>query len=140
MDTLRTDAWLLRGISSIPGELRLAGGTLSFTCTGSGSAWPFQLRTLGRLLQQPLLADTLEAHKPFVLFRWPAHRVVATQPWYYFGGGIVLRHEGIMLRFSFGRPASSSEGLAGATAEAHEVLTMRRRGALWMNALAEAAR
>lgn len=136
--TLHTDAWLLRGISSIPGTLRLAAGMLSFTCTGAGSAWPFQLRRLGHVVQQPQLAAILEHGASFEVFRWPVERIVAVQPWYYVGGGLVLRHEGIVLRFSFGRPASSGDGIAAATAQLHEVGTMRRRGTMWMDALAQA--
>lgn len=138
MDRLHTDAWLLRGISSIPGELHLASGTLSFTCTGAGSAWPFQLRKLGRVIRSPELTTALEAGTPFELFRWPASTVAATQPWYYFGGGIVLRHDGITLRFSFGRPATHGDGVAAAADELHQVRAMRRRGALWVSALAHA--
>lgn len=140
MDRLTSDAWLLRGISSIPGELRLAAGVLSFTCAGTGSAWSFQLRKLGHVVRQPQLANTLEAGQRVEVFRWPANAITATQPWYYFGGGIVLRHQGITLRFSFGEPASSSDGIAAATAELREVRTMRQRGALWVKVLANAAR
>jgi hypothetical protein len=61
MSRLRTDAWLLRGVSSIPGELRLAAGTSSFTSSGTGSAWPLQRRRLGRALAQPTLAESAEA-------------------------------------------------------------------------------
>lgn len=136
MTQLDTDAWLLRGISSIPGELRLAAGVLSFTCTGAGSAWPSQLRKLGRAVHQPQLAAALESQTRLELFRWPVDGIVATVPWYYFGGGIVLRHQGITLRFSFGRPASSGDGISDASAEFHEVGVMRRRGKIWMDALA----
>lgn len=139
MSRLRTDAWLLRGVSSIPGELRLAAGTVSFTCSGTGSAWPFQLRRLGRALAQPTLAESLEAGRAFQLFRWPVAQVHATVPWYYFGGGIRLRHQGIELRFSFGRPASGSRSLAAAAAELEEVRSMRSRGRLWAKALAASA-
>ena len=135
MNHLRTDAWLLRGISSIPGELQLAAGTLSFTCSGTGSAWPFQLRTLGKTMKQPSLVEALEEGKQFQLFQWPADQVQAYLPWYYFGGGIKLRHRGIHLRFSFGRPASSGYVLASAAAELNEVGTMRSRGKLWAAAL-----
>lgn len=139
MTRLRTDAWLLRGISSIPGELRLSAGTLTFTCSGTGSAWPFQLRALGRVMGRPSLAESLEDGQPFQLFRWPVDQVHAAVPWYYFGGGIKLRHQGIRLRFSFGRPASNGRNLAAAAAELREVGDMRRRGRLWQQALSSAA-
>ena len=139
MTRLRTDAWLLRGISSIPGELRLAGGKLSFTCSAFGSAWPFQLRKLGQLFDQPSLAKSLEEGKQFQLFQWCVEQVQSTVPWYYFGGGIKLRHQGIELRFSFGRPTSGGHNLAAAASDLKELGAMRGRGKLWSKALATAA-
>ncbi len=68
---LRTDAWLLRGMSSIPGELRLSAGTLSFVCSGTGSAWPFRLRKLARALRDPSLVNVLQEGPPAPLFQWP---------------------------------------------------------------------
>jgi hypothetical protein len=59
-------------------------------------------------------------------------------PWYYFGGGIKLSYKGTDLRFSFGRPASSSRTLANAAAELNELGAMRKRGRLWAQALAKA--
>lgn len=139
MIRLRTDAWLLRGISSIPGELRLANGKLSFTCSAFGSAWPFQLRKLGQLLDQPSLAKALEDGKTLQLFQWPVEQVQPTVPWYYFGGGIKLRHQGIQLRFSFGRPSSGGHSLAAAASDLKELGVMRSRGKRWAKALATAA-
>jgi hypothetical protein len=139
MTRLRTDAWLLRGISSIPGELRLASGKLSFTSSEFGSAWPFQLRKLGQLLDQPSLAKSLEEGKTFQLFQWHVDQVQSTVPWYYFGGGIKLRHQGIQLRFSFGRPTSGGHNLAAAASDLKEFGVMRSRGKLWSKALATAA-
>ncbi len=128
MTRLRTDAWLLRGISSIPGELRLATGKLSFTSSAYGSAWPFQLRKLGQLLAQPSLAKALEEGKTFQFFQWQAEQVQSSVPWYYFGGGIKLRHQGIHLRFSFGRPTSGGHNLATAVSDLKKLGTMRSRG------------
>jgi hypothetical protein len=139
MTRLRTDAWLLRGISSIPGELKLANGKLTFTCSAFGSAWPFQLRKLGQLLDQPLLAKALEEGKTFQLFQWRVEHVQSTVPWYYFGGGIKLQHQGTHLRFSFGRPTSGGHNLASAAADFKELGAMRSRGKLWSRALATAA-
>jgi hypothetical protein len=136
MNRLRTEAWLLRGISALPGELRLNSGKLSFIISGTGSAWPFQLRKLGALLNQPALAKAVEEGRSFQLFEWDAHQVQVSTPWYYFGGGIKLKHYATRLRFSFGRPASNSRGLAGAAAELKEVGVMRSRGKLWAKALA----
>ncbi len=139
MTRLRTDAWLLRGISSIPGELRLANGKVSFTSSAYGSAWPFQLRKLGQLLDQPSLAMALEEGKTFQFFQWQAEQVQSSVPWYYFGGGIKVRHQGILLRFSFGRPTSGGHNLATAVSDLKELGAMRSRGKLWAKALATAA-
>jgi hypothetical protein len=138
MSRLRTEAWLLRGISSLPGELRLSSGSLSFISAGTGSTWPFQLRKLGAALNQPGLAKAVDEGRPFQFFVWPSHQVQATTPWYYFGGGIKLKHQGTQLRFSFGRPASSGQGLASAGAELKEISSMRSRGRLWAEALSKA--
>ncbi len=139
MPRLRTDAWLLRGISSIPGELRLGSGSLSFVASGAGSAWPFQLRKLESALQKPGLSAAIEQGKALEFFNWPASQVTSEAPWYYFGGGIKLRHQSIQLRFSFGRPANPSHNVARAAAELREVGTMRSQGKLWTAALARAA-
>jgi hypothetical protein len=90
------------------------------------------------LLNQPTLAKAVEEGKPFQLFEWSTQHIQVTAPWYYFGGGIKLKHQATELRFGFGRPASSSRGLAGAAAELQEVGTMRSRGKLWAKALSNA--
>jgi len=36
---LTTEAWLYRGISTIPGQLSLSAGRLSFVAVGTGTAW-----------------------------------------------------------------------------------------------------
>jgi len=140
MSNLHTDAWLLRGISSIPGELSLRSEVLSFVASGSGSAWPFQLRKLGELFQQPALQAELNAGHTVPLFAWPVREISASIPWYYFAGGITLQRRGVLVRLGFGRPVDagrvpgqSMEGLA-------EVGAARKRGKLWASALTEAAR
>ena len=140
MSNLHTDAWLLRGISSIPGELSLRSEVLSFVASGSGSAWPFQLRKLGELFQQPALQAELNAGHTVPLFAWPVREISASIPWYYFAGGITLQRRGVLVRLGFGRPVDagrvpgqSMEGLA-------EVGAARKRGKLWASALIEAAR
>jgi len=137
MTTLRTEAWLLRGISSIPGELSLKAGTLSFKANGTGSAWPWQLRKLAVLLGKPELAESIDAGMPGVLFEWPVAEVRIATPWYYFGGGIKLRNQGVALRLSFGRPAANSHTLGDAAVELNEVTAMRTRGNLWVQAIAK---
>ena len=104
MSDLHTDAWLLRGISSIPGELSLRSEVLSFTASGPGSAWPFQLRKLGELFQQPALQTELNAGLTIPLFAWPVREISASMPWYYFSGGITLQRRGVRVRLGFGLP------------------------------------
>lgn len=137
---LRTPAWLLRGISSLPGELRLRSATLSFVAHGSGSAWPGQLRTLASLLGTEPLGAALDAGRFVELFSWPVADITVSQPWYYVGGGIKVRREGIVLRISFGRQVGARGGPDRAVADLGEVATMRARGRLWASALAEAVR
>ena len=136
---LRTPAWLLRGISSVPGELRLSSATVSFVAHGSGSAWPGQLRTLASLLGRHSFGAELDAGRSAELFAWPAREVAVEQPWYYFGGGLRLRHRGVDLRISFGRPAGGARSPRQAMAEFREFAAMRARGKLWAAALANAA-
>lgn len=138
MSRLRSEAWLLRGISSLPGELGLNAGKLSFISTATGSTWPFQLRKLGAVLNRKGLAKAVEEGKPFQFFEWPAHEVRVSMPWYYFGGGIKFKYQDTELRFSFGRPVSTGPELADVAAELRELGAMRSRGKLWAKALSDA--
>lgn len=137
---LCTPAWLLRGISSIPGELRLSSQTVSFIASGSGSAWPGQLRTLASLLGRHPFGDALDEGGSVELFAWPVREVAVAQPWYYFGGGLRLRHRGVGLRIGFGRPAGGARSPGQALADFREVAAVRARGKLWAAALTKAAR
>lgn len=137
---MRTAAWLLRGISSLPGELRLRSAVLSFVAFDPGSAWPAQIRTLAAQLGRPDMAVALDGSRPVELFAWPVHEVTVSRPWYYFGGGLKLRWQGIGVRVSFGRPAGGSRDPRQALSELREVAAMRARGKLWAEALAHAAR
>ncbi len=146
MIELRSEAWLLRGISSIPGELRLEEGRLVFEAWNTGTAWPWQLRKLERELGAPGFADAIENGRPCRLFDWPVADLIAWCPWYYFGGGIKLRRNGLTLRFSFGRPANTrinAHGTPAAAGQAMENLgelaVMRSRGKQWIAALARPA-
>jgi hypothetical protein len=149
---LRTKAWLLLGISSVPGELTLRSGQLSFTAHSAGSAWPWQLRKLQRRLQTigtgarsvPPAGVFAADPKAQLLFKWSAAEVRAWSPWYYFGGGIKLEHAGLVLRFSFEEPANMrlrarSPDLQAASNEIKrsldEMKNMRARGRLWQAAL-----
>lgn len=139
MSTFRTDAWLLRGISSIPGELALRSGTLSFTAFHTGSAWPWQLRRLERAVGVAGLARGIDAGQRTVVFRWPVSEVHAHCPWIYFGGGLHVRRGEVVLRFSFGQPANTrANTLADAGDHLVTLGAMRRRGRLWQAALRKA--
>jgi hypothetical protein len=140
MSDLHTDAWLLRGISSIPGELSLRSEVLSFTASGSGSAWPFQLRKLGELFQQPALQTELNAGLTISLFAWPVREISASMPWYYFSGGITLQRRGVRVRLGFVRPVDAGRIPGRALAGLAEVGAARECGKLWASTLTEAAR
>lgn len=140
MNGVNTDAWLLRGISSVPGELRLRSATVSFIAHGSGSTWPGQLRKLAKLLGQNDFSPALGDGVSVELFAWPVVEISVSRPWYYFGGGIKLRRRGVVLRFGFGRPAGTRGGPGQALADFREVPGMRARGKLWASALAKATR
>lgn len=140
MRTLRTPAWLLRGISSIPGQLSLQEGMLVFRAMGAGSAWPWQLRKLSALPGAGDFAKTLAETGSAVLFRWPLASLRWRIPWYYFGGGLELAHGGHRLRLGFGPPARAGDiDLESALADVRQVAAMRENGRLWRHALAEAA-
>lgn len=141
--SLRTDAWLLRGISSIPGELILEHGVIRFVANGSGSAWPWQLRKLEHEVGTPGLAQSIDRCDGNCVFRWPVDSVRAWAPFHYFGGGIRLGHGYVVLSFSFGRPANMDlrvyPGLPNVVKELHRqfpvVRRMRRHGKRWLAAL-----
>jgi hypothetical protein len=149
MMKMRSEAWLLRGISSLPGELRLKNGVLLFeTNCGVGTMWPWQLRKLERVLAAPGFAATVEDGKDAIAFRWPVAEIEAWCPWIYFGGGIKLRRGNVTLRFSFGRPANTQPNLGSsgsplalpqAVENLSEIGVMRKRGAAWKAALADAS-
>ena len=140
MAGLHSDAWLMRGISGIPGELRLSSQTLSFTATGAGSAWPFQLRKLAAELQRPFPGESLERGQPVQLFAWPVPEIVCRAPWFYFGGGINLRRGRVGLRISFGQPVGVLGDPGRALTGLRGLGAMRALGRLWASTLAEASR
>lgn len=132
---LCSDAWLLLGISSVPGELVLQAGWLSFTAHHTGSAWPWQLRKLARRVASPGIAATIDAGTDTVVFKWSAQDLQAWCPWYYFGGGIKIRQADTVLRFSLGRPANMNLSDSDAAESLAEVGRMRSQGRLWLAAL-----
>ena len=146
MVTLSTEAWLLRGISSIPGNLMLSESTIAFTATGTGSAWPWQLRTLGREMGESRLARVIDSGGRAAVFRWAIQDLNFWVPWYYFGGGIKIRRGRQVLKFSFGRQVGMGgltndplEDLHQAATNFTQVGLMRGTGALWASALSAAA-
>ena len=140
MAGLHSDAWLMRGISSVPRELHLNSATLSFTAFGTGSAWPFQLRKLGAQLHRPSLVEALDRGRPVQLFAWPVGEVVWSTPWFYFGGGIDLKRGRVGLRISFGTPVGVLGDPDRVLAGFREMGAMRALGGLWAAALADASR
>ena len=159
---LSTEAWLLRGLSQIPGTLTLKNGVLSFTTLNTGSAWPWQLRKLERdyfemreqvvterealrKLERELgergLAAAIDAGKPTRVFEWKVCDLEAQMPWYEFGGGLRVSRGQVKLRLSFGEPASNEvvadpiRRLAHAVAQWRQVGIMRGRGRQWAAAL-----
>lgn len=144
--TLRTEAWLLRGISSIPGELILKDGVIRFMAEGTGSAWPWQLRKLERELHMPGLAESIDRGDGGCVFQWRTDALQAWAPFHYFSGGIKLKQGNIVLAFSFGRPANMDLRLEGdahasdVVAEVQKQLVtvrrMREHGKRWLAALA----
>src|SRR5690606_16917703 len=105
--SMHSDAWLLRGGSSIPGRLLLEHGHIRFVVSSSGTAWPWQVRRLARQRATTWPGDGAGRARDAELFRWPLDGVRAWAPRYYFSGGIRLAHAGRVLRFSFGRPVDA---------------------------------
>jgi len=104
--SLQSAAWLLRGLSSLPGQLALTYGRFAFTAAGSGTAWPWQLRRLERAAQQPGLAARLAAGDKALVFDLPVAPLRVRFPWYYFTGGLTIQGNATVYRFSFGPPAN----------------------------------
>ena len=137
---LESPAWLLRGVSSLPGRLSLAGGTLSLTLHSTGSAWGWQLRKLDRGAAATDLSARLRLGQPALLFRERLENVVIGSPWYYFRGGLIVATARGNWRISFGRPAGSTgfEGLGEEADELGTALAMRRTGSRWLQVLRQA--
>lgn len=132
---LRTAAWLLRGISSLPGVLSLANNRLTFTAFGSGNFWPGQLRQLEADTGRAQLAQRLESDQRSILLDVPLDEVEAIRfPWYYFSGGVKLTVGGVRYRFGFDRPANTmpSHDVVG---NINEITRGRQSGKAWRKAL-----
>jgi hypothetical protein len=141
---LQTKAWLLLGFSSLPGELSLRAGILSFVASNTGSAWPWQLRKLEKIVGSQGIAASVEQGKKTLLFQWPAKDLQHWFPWHYFGGGMKIKRQGQVLRFSFGTPANMrlrghgrdpESVIQDVSAGITDVQNMRAVGTMWRSAL-----
>ena len=138
-----SQAWLLRGISSIPGELELSRGRLSFTAMGIGTAWGWQLRKLERVTGKSGLANRIDSGKDALVFDAPLADIKITFPWYYFSGGLVVQMNQHRYKLSLGRPSNTRFPTRGDVAgsvrrageELEELGSMRRAGKAWQQAL-----
>ena len=132
---LRSEAWLLRGISSVPGHQALTLDHLAFTANGPGTAWPWQLRKLERHLRTPGLAGRIDAGETVLVLDAPLTELSVTFPWYDFSSGLRVGYRDASLRFSFGRPPNAPDGRRGVAAALHEIASMRSAGKAWSAAL-----
>lgn len=142
---LSTEAWLLRGISYVPGVLILADGRLFYLACGFGSLWKWQMNKLERAAGQPGLAERMDAGENCIVFDIPLAEVEVEFPWYYFSGGMKVWVGGVRYRLSFGKPANNAsfslsdgfEHSSGALANVFELFKMRQRGKAWKRALGQ---
>jgi len=138
---LNQPVWLLRGVQSASGMLRLSNGTISFSCDGQGQLFAFQLRKLERQLGQKGLAEHLEQDRRSQLFSLPATACGIRWPWYYFSGGFVITLDnGVKLRLSFARPNSTrgmNQNIQLSTHGAVDAMAARQVGKQWKYALQE---
>jgi hypothetical protein len=81
-----SEAWLCRGISTVPGELKLEDGRLSYTAFGFGTILWFQRGKLEREAHQPGLADRMRRGENSVVFDARMTDVETEFPWYDPGG------------------------------------------------------
>lgn len=138
---LCTEAWLLKGIHSIPGALRLADGRLSYTACGFGTFGDSALAKLEAETGHRGLAHRLEQGEEAVLFDTPLANVEKVDfPWYYFSGGVKLTVGGVHYRFGFDRPANTTvpmevedslEELIGGLENVSQIIKGRRSGKAW---------
>ncbi len=128
---LCSPAWLLRGISSIPGVLRLSDSRVTFIAQEPGSSWDWQLKKLEQVAGSPGFTQKLKGGTAVELFNEPLADIRVRSPWYYFSGGLVIQIRGQSYRLSFGQPAGSSSD----DDELQTVATMRQVGKRWLREL-----
>jgi hypothetical protein len=93
---LRSPEWLITGVGSVPGELKLADGRLSFTAFGRGNLGRRQLNKLEGDAHQPGLADRMNGGENSVVFELPITEVEVEFPWHYFECGLRVRVENVL--------------------------------------------
>lgn len=133
--------WLLRGISSLPGQMNLVDGWLSLRLLSEGNAWDWQLRKLSRLTaDSDLIEKFLDGQRPLV-FRERLENLSIRWPWYYFRGGLVVTAGEARWRISFGPPVGNvgNRSLEGALDNLNTVVSMRAIGKLWLQAIESAS-
>lgn len=136
-----TPAWLLRGVSSLPGQLSLAGGMLSLSLHGSGTAWPWQLRKLERDAHcAGFSAAQLRLGQHSTLFRERLEAIRVASPWYWFEGGLIVYTARSRWRISFAKPngVTGSQGLDEVFDDVAALGNVRRAGARWLQVLRQA--
>ena len=140
-----TQAWLLQGVNSIPGVMKLEDGRLSYTAVGCGTFGSRSLRDLASRLGKEVAAQQLENGDEALLFDAPLAEIQDIHfPWYYFSGGVKLSVHGVGLRFGFDRPANttvpdsvadSMENLVEGMESVAEISRARRSGKVWKELL-----
>ncbi len=145
---LCTEAWLLKGINSLPGALKLQDGRLSYTAFGTGTCGHGLLSKLEQASGQTGFAQRLEDGDEALLFDAPLTGVEKIDfPWYYFSGGMKVTVGGVRYRIGFDRPANSTvpmhfdeslEDLSRGLESVSEVARARRSGKAWKAVLGDA--
>ena len=140
-----TQAWLLQGVNSIPGVMKLEDGRLSYTAVGCGTFGSRSLHDLASRLGKDVAADKLEDGDEALLFDVALAEVQDVNfPWYYFSGGVKLSVHGVGLRFGFDRPANtmmsdavadSMENLVEGIESVAEISRARKSGKVWKELL-----
>lgn len=121
-------AWLLVGIRSIPGELRLQRGRLSFVAQGTGTALERQLLRFERHACSEDFSSRLKAGQRATLFDELLADVQVASPWHFFSGGMVVTTRCDSYRFAFGQPLPAWDACQDMKAAAR----MRRVGKQWI--------
>jgi hypothetical protein len=108
-EDVKTNAWLMRGIGNLAGELALKDSRLSFTTlAGYGQLLSYQLRCLEQETNQAGLEGKVNRGESTTVFDVALSGITATVfPWYYLSGGVQLTMGGITYKFLFAAPSNS---------------------------------